>query len=387
MSSEEIIRKAYYNPEVGFTGVTKLYKYLHKQGHTSISIGDIKRFIRKQEIHQISKKNVGKLASFIPPYPLYEFQVDLIYLENKHLNKARYGLVCIDIFTKKGDIELLKRKSAPQVVEAMEKLIQRMGTPEIIFSDEGSEFDNAEFRKLLSKYGIEQVMTLGHATVVERFNRTIKELLYKYLQSTDSKTITVVLPKILSNYNNSFHRTIGMSPNEVNEKTQEEAFDNIVNHATKRIRETISVGDSVRVRLKRKSFDKGYKPKYSKQVYKVDRIDGRFYFIHGLTRKYLRAYLEKIGNIEKNVEKPQLEGTMEGHLKNLSKTPVTENSVNEKESLERERALNPIALRKEPRKKRSIPPPRSEIVEKSIPVPQKDYTSEISSLIGRLFPE
>jgi len=186
----------------------------------------------------------------------------------------------------------------------MEKLIKRMGTPEIIFSDEGSEFDNAEFRKLLSKYKIDQVMTLGHATIVERFNRTIKELLYKYLLSTNTKTITVVLPKILNNYNNSYHRSIGMSPNDVNEETQEQAFENILSHATKKIRETISVGDSVRVRLKRKSFDKGYKPKYSKQIYKVDRIDGRFYIIHGLNRKYLRAYIEKVGDIEKNVDPP-----------------------------------------------------------------------------------
>ena len=57
-TSEEIIRKAYYDPSIGFTGASKLYKYLQKQGHTNISHSDIKRFLSKQEIYQRTKKNV-----------------------------------------------------------------------------------------------------------------------------------------------------------------------------------------------------------------------------------------------------------------------------------------------------------------------------------------
>jgi len=217
MNIEEIIRKAYYDPISGFVGAEKLYKYFQRKELYNITLNDIKKFLKKQEIVQISQKNYGKLASFVPPYPRYEYQVDLIYLENKHLNKASYGLCCIDIFSKKGDIELIKRKSAPQVVIALEKILKRMGDPEIIFSDEGSEFDNVLFRKLLKDHGIEQILTLGHATIVERFNRTIKELLTKYLQSTNTKTIINVLPKILENYNNSYHKTIERSPNEVSD--------------------------------------------------------------------------------------------------------------------------------------------------------------------------
>ena len=57
----------------------------------------------------------------------------------------------------------------------------------------------------MSDNNIEIIFTLGHAPMVERFNRTLKELLNKYLQSTNSKTITNVLPKILNNYNSSYH--------------------------------------------------------------------------------------------------------------------------------------------------------------------------------------
>ena len=138
------------------------------------------------------------LASFVPPFPLYEFQIDLIYLENKHLNKASYGLVCVDAFSKKADVELIKKKTADDVVKAMGIILKRMGIPKYVYSDEGSEFNNEKFRKLLKDHGIEQIFTLTHATMVERLNRTLKELLYKYLQSTNTKTITNVLPKILN---------------------------------------------------------------------------------------------------------------------------------------------------------------------------------------------
>jgi len=144
------------------------------------------------------------------------------------------------------------------------------------------------------------------------------------------------------------------------------------------------VGDMVRVRLKRKSFDKGYKPKFSKQIYKVDKVEGNFYIINGLNRKYLRAYIEKVGDIEKNVDPPHLDGTIEGNLKNLSKNPINEETLKEKVLLEQERALNPVALRTR-KKHKSIPPPKPKIIESSIPVP-KDYTADIASLIDSLFP-
>lgn len=176
-SKDELIREVFYDPLTGFSGINKTFRTLKKQGH-KISRKDVAKFIKKQEIAQTSKKNVGKSGSFIPPHPLYEFQIDLIYLENKHLNKASYGLVCIDIFSKKGDVELMKKK----VVEAMKKILDRMGIPKFIYCDEGTEFNNEKFLSLMEKHGIEVIFTLTHAPMVERLNRTIKELLNTFSQ-------------------------------------------------------------------------------------------------------------------------------------------------------------------------------------------------------------
>jgi len=114
--SQDIIRKTYYNPEEGFVGIDKLYRKLKPQG---VSRADIIQFLKKQEVYQVNKKNNRKQGSFIPRYPYQEFQIDLIYLDDSHLNKASYGLCCIDAFSKKADVQLMKKRTKEETVDAM----------------------------------------------------------------------------------------------------------------------------------------------------------------------------------------------------------------------------------------------------------------------------
>jgi|GEM_PF-7052888 len=370
---EEIIRKTYYNPSTGFTGIEKLFRQLKKDGHSNISRVDIKKFLQKQEVSQLAKKKTQPSVSWIPRFPLQEFQIDLIYLENKHLNQNSYGLTSIDAFTKKGDIELLKNKDEINVVNATKKILNRMGVPKMVYCDEGSEFTSGAFKNLMNDNKIELVFTLSHATMVERFNRTIKELLEKYLRSTKTKTITNVLPKILENYNNSYHKTIGMAPNEVNEETQHIAQLNLIKHSTKDNREKIKVGDTVRVMLKRKGFVKGYKPKFSTDVHTVLRKEKNFYYVSNLRRGYFRSELMKVDQIEHNPEEADLESTREGNLKEIAKRPIDPQSIKEKEILVQEKSLAPLSLRRE---RRNIVKPKRYQEEKpknSLPAPAPKF--------------
>ena len=100
-----------------------------------------------------------------------------------------------------------------------------------------------------------------------------------------------------------------MAPNEVNKDNLKKVLANRKRVAIQKPREEIKPGDKVRVQLKQKSF----KPKYSKEIYTVESKEGRYWKITGLDRLYLRAFLEKVGEVERNVNKPELEGTREGH--------------------------------------------------------------------------
>ncbi|MDR3550280.1 MAG: hypothetical protein P4L31_02620, partial [Candidatus Babeliales bacterium] len=142
MNHTEVIRDAYYNPETGFVGVDKLYHKLKPQG---IQKKEITAFLKSQEVYQRNIKTIQTKNSFIPRFPLQEFQIDLIYIENPHLNQARYGLSCIDAFTKRADVELMKKRTQHDTLSAMIKVLERMGVPKMIYCDEGSEFDNETF--------------------------------------------------------------------------------------------------------------------------------------------------------------------------------------------------------------------------------------------------
>jgi len=58
------------------------------------------------------------------------------------------------------------------------------------------------------------------AAVVERFNRTLKTKMYKYFTF---KNIDV-LQDLVDSYNATYHRSIGMAPNEVNATNEQLHF-------------------------------------------------------------------------------------------------------------------------------------------------------------------
>ena len=66
----------------------------------------------------------------------------------------------------------------------------------------------------------------GKAAVVERFNRTLGEMIQKHLTSRDSKYIDV-LQRLLDEYNNKNHSSIKMTPFEA---SQPENRDQVMNN-------------------------------------------------------------------------------------------------------------------------------------------------------------
>jgi transposase InsO family protein len=337
-NKKKLILDNYYDPDIGLVGSRKLYEKLKDKG---VSLKDVRNTLKTQEIVQVNQKSQLN-RSFVPDRPLQEFQIDLIYIENEHLNESRYGLCCIDAFTKKADVELMKKKTSADTVIAMENIFSRMGLPSMIYCDEGSEFNNAEFKKLMKENDIEIVFTLTHAPMVERFNRTLKEMISKYLQVSKSKTITRILPRIVKNYNNSYHSSIKMAPNEVDSDNEELVWFNLMKRAKKAHAPDIDVGDSVRVRIKPKSFDKKYKPQYSEKVHTIDRIKNGLIHVDDLNRKYLKAHVMKVGSVETHHVEPDIEGTREQHLKKIAKLPKPKHVYDEAESIVATRAKRVI---------------------------------------------
>ena len=66
-------------------------------------------------------------------------------------------------------------------------ILRRYGALRTIFSDEGSQFSNKLFAKLLSRYGVQHVMGLAYHPQlngqVEKFNREIRNILEKIVNA------------------------------------------------------------------------------------------------------------------------------------------------------------------------------------------------------------
>ena len=75
--------------------------------------------------------------------------------------------------------------------------------------DRGRKFYNKDVRKLIELYSTENEEI---SCVIERFNRTIKEKMFKYLSANNTRKYVDVLDLLVNQYNNSIHSSIKMTP-------------------------------------------------------------------------------------------------------------------------------------------------------------------------------
>ena len=86
--------------------------------------------------------------------------------------------------------------------------------PNKIWVDKGSEFYNNSFKKWLKDNDIVMYSTNneGKSVVAERFIRTLKNKIYKYMAAISKNVYIDKLDDIINEYNKKYHITIKMKP-------------------------------------------------------------------------------------------------------------------------------------------------------------------------------
>ena len=107
----------------------------------------------------------------------------------------------------------------------------------------------------------------GKPVIVERFIRTLKTKIYKYMTSVSKDVYIVKLDDIVSEYNNIYHRTIKMKPTDVKDNTYIDFAKEVNNKDSK-----FKVGDHLRISKYKNIFAKGYVPNWSEEVFVVSKI-------------------------------------------------------------------------------------------------------------------
>ena len=186
-------------------------------------------------------------------------------------NKGFRFLLCvIDIFSKYAWLIPSKDKKGISIVNGFRKIINNSKRkPNKIWVDKGSEFYNNSFKKWLKDNDIVMYSTNneGKSVIAERFIRTLKNKIYKYMTAISKNVYIDKLDDIVKKYNNTYHTAIKMKPADVKDNTYID-FEKEVNDKNPKFK----IGDGVRISKHKNIFAKGYMPNWSEEIYIIKKI-------------------------------------------------------------------------------------------------------------------
>ena len=142
----------------------------------------------------------------------------------------------------------------------------------MVQSDKGTEFLNSTFQSMLKRSGIKFYTSENEdlkASVVERFNRTLKTKMYRYFTYKNTRRYVDVLDDMLYSYNNTYHRSIGMTPAEVNVDNEHTGRKCLYAIKPKSHKWKYDVGDRVRIAMQKRPFREGYLGEWSHEIFEI----------------------------------------------------------------------------------------------------------------------
>lgn len=229
-----------------------------------------------EELHRSARRNYRRRQFDIRGYN-ETFQADLVEMipYAKENRNYKYILTVIDNFSKYAWAYPIKNKSAVETTAAMEKILKSGSVPKNIHTDMGKEFYNDHFQKLMKLYKINHYSTYStkKAAIVERFNRTLKNKMWKMFSMQGSYKWINQLSKLVDEYNNTVHRTIKMKPAEVDEGYERNLLRTV--YAKKiviRRSPKFKVGSHVRISKYKSIFSKGYTPNWTTEIFRIRKV-------------------------------------------------------------------------------------------------------------------
>jgi hypothetical protein len=192
----------------------------------------------------------------------------------------RWILTSIEILSRYAFTVPVHRKNATTMKDAVSTCLEQFKNhfgkyPKFVQFDQGTEFYNKEVKSLLNKHNIEFFSTYSDkkAAVVERFNRTLKALMWKYFYSASTYEWLDVLQDLTDNYNSSVNRSIKTRPDSVNESNWTEVWKTLFSHDLGEPSEPkFVVGESVRISKYKSVFTKGYEANFTEELFTVTEV-------------------------------------------------------------------------------------------------------------------
>ena len=283
---EKYLKRIYFDPAHpgSFQSPLRLYHIVKKEGKYKISHKQIKKWIQKQESYSQNKtvKRHFQRGRVIVKGIDDQFDADLALFSSysDENDGYKYLLFVIDIFSRYGWVEPIKDKSAKEVIPAFNKILDEGRIPRRLRTDAGKEFTNNLFQNNLNERDIVHFTTHSEkqANYVERFIKTIKSRLYRYMIENNTSRYIDILPKIVDSYNKTWHTGIRSEPINVTKANENLLWWQMYWPKTKYIKTrqkrkrdlySFKVNDKVRISNIQTPFQREYDTKWSAEIFKI----------------------------------------------------------------------------------------------------------------------
>ena len=179
----------------------------------------------------------------------------------EHNDDFRYLLTVIDVFCKYAFVAALKKKDSKSVVKAFAKITEKeKRIPLKLQTDNGKELINGQFRAMLEEWDIQFYVSQNEnikASVVERFNRTLKTKIWKYFTHRNTFKFVDVLQDMVHSCNRTHHRTIGRAPIDVNVENATQVYKRMYGDQSRQrpVEPKLGVWQKVRISKTRRTFE------------------------------------------------------------------------------------------------------------------------------------
>lgn len=278
------LTKIYYDPQhpAAFGSVEKLYFAAKQKKVKNLTRKRVLNFLEHQDtftLHRpvrrkfLRRKTIARHLDEIWVADLIEMQA----IKNEN-SGFRYILTVIDILSRYAFAIPIKSKTGPHIVNAFKQIFKKFKRkPEKLHTDKGSEFYNKTFANYLREEKIKLYSTESDmkAAVVERFNRTLKEKMFKYFTSRKTLHFLRVLPKLISAYNSRIHGAHKMKPNIVSKKNERLAWDRLYGeyiHRSSPAKTALQIGDTIRLSKLPSKFRKAYLKGWTSEIFFIKNV-------------------------------------------------------------------------------------------------------------------
>ena len=227
----KLLEKLYTQPqeEASFTSSEKLWQAVIKHD-SSIERSQVEEYLKKLRgyyLHAPAKKKFKRRK--ITVATLNEILgidlADFVKYKEEN-NNLRYMLLGVDLFSRKAYAQMMENKTCAATIKAFKQMFGKKIPYRSVFSDMGGEFNCKEFKDFLKDKGLKIYFAKNYTkvSIVERFIRTLRLKIKRFMIQMHTENYVDSLQDIITSYNKTFHRSLGTSPESVNEENAGQIF-------------------------------------------------------------------------------------------------------------------------------------------------------------------